>query len=105
MTKGGKGAVGIAPLGDRVLVEALDESGKEKKSAGGIIIPIAEKEERVDRGRVLAVGEGRTDKGGKLIPMNVKVGDKVLFQWGDKVTIDEKIYFLVSETSILAITK
>ena len=105
MAKVAKDNKGITPLGDRVLVEALGSDGKEKKSAGGIIIPITEKEERVDRGRVIAVGEGRTDKSGKLIPMNVKVGDKVLFQWGDKVKIDDKEYFIVSETSILAITK
>ena len=100
-----KDNLNITPLGDRVLVEALDKSGKEQKSAGGIIIPVTEKEERVDRGKVGAVGEGRTDKKGNLVPMKVKVGNKVLFQWGDKVTIDEKEYFIVSESSILAITK
>ena len=97
--------LGITPLADRVVVEPLTDTGKEKKSAAGIIIPVTEKEERVDRGKVIAVGEGRTDKDGNLIPMKVKVGNKVLFQWGDKVTIDEKEYFIVSESSILAITK
>ena len=100
-----KNNLDITPLGDRVLVEAHEGAGKEKKSAAGIIIPVAEKEERVDRGTVIAVGEGRTNKDGKVIPMKVRVGSKVLFQWGDKVTIDEKEYFIVSETSILAITK
>ena len=105
MAKSGKDNMGITPLGDRVLVEALDSGGKEKKSASGIIIPVSEKDERVDRGKVIAVGEGRIDKDGKVIPMKVKVGNKVLFQWGDKVKIEDKEYFIVSESSILAITK
>lgn len=95
--------INIAPLGDRVLVESEEQKDKEKKSVGGIIIPATEKEERVDRGKVIAVGSGRVDKAGNLVPMNVKVGNKVLFQWGDKVKIDDKEYFIVSETSILAI--
>jgi len=105
MATKGKNILNITPLGDRVVVEVLDEGGKEKKSAAGIILPSAEKEERIDRGRVVAVGEGRTNKDGALVPMKVKVGNKVLFQWGDKVKIGEKEYFIVSETSILAITK
>ncbi len=105
MAKKDTNSLGITPLADRVVVEALTDDGKEKKSAAGIIIPVAEKEDRVDRGKVVAVGEGRVDKDGNLVPMKVKVGNKVLFQWGDKVTINEKEYFIVNESSILAITK
>ena len=102
-TGGKKGK--IVPLGDRVLIRSLTEDGKEKKSAGGIIIPINSDEDKINRGTVLSVGEGRIDNNGKLVPMKDKVGAKVLFQWGDKVKIDGKEHYLVSETSILAIMK
>jgi chaperonin GroES len=97
--------INITPLGDRVLIKPEINDGKEKKSAAGIIIPVGADEDKVDRGTVIALGEGRVDSKGDLVPMNVKVGNKVLFQWGDKVKIDGEEYFVVSETSILAIIK
>ena len=65
----------IRPLHDRVVVERLDE---ERKSAGGIVIPdnVAEKP---DQGEVVAVGKGKKDDDGKVIPLDVKVGDRILF--------------------------
>jgi len=101
----GGNKINITPLGDRVLIKPQTEDGKEKKSAGGIIIPIGSAEDKVDRGTVIAVGEGRIDSKGNLVPMKIKPGNKVLFQWGDKVKIEGEEYYLVSETSILAITK
>ena len=93
----------IAPLADRVLIKVAEGESGETKSAGGIIIPVASEEKQADRGTVVAVGEGRTDSNGKLVPMKVKVGDKVVFQWGDKMTVDGEEYYIVSESSVLAI--
>lgn len=103
-TKTGK-KVPVTPLSDRVLIKPDSEQGGEKKSAAGIIIPAGSDQEKVDRGTVIAVGEGRIDSKGDLVPMKVKVGNKVIFQWGDKITIDGEDYYIVSETSILAVTK
>ena len=65
----------IRPLHDRVVVERLDE---ERKSAGGIVIP-DNMAEKPDQGEIVAVGKGKKDDQGKLIPIDVKVGDRVLF--------------------------
>ena len=94
----------IHPLADRVLIKEIDsKNGEETKS--GIIIPeTIDKEHGAHRGTVMAVGEGRFDDG-VLVPMKVKVGDTVLFQWGDKLTIDNEEYFIVNESSILAMIK
>jgi len=91
----------ISPLGDRVLVTV---SPREEKTASGIIIPDTVSDEQKDNkeGKVVAVGPGKYDDG-VLVPMQVKKGDKVLFQWGDKIEIDDVEYYMVSESSILAI--
>jgi len=65
----------IRPLHDRVIVKRIDE---ERKSAGGIVIPDTAAE-KPDQGEVIAVGKGKKTDDGKLIPLDVKVGDKVLF--------------------------
>lgn len=105
MVKKGKKGPRITPLGDRILIKPLEEKDKEKKSAAGIILPTLTSEEKVDRGHVIAVGPGRIDNSGKLITPKVKVGDTVLFQWGDKISIDGETYYIVSESSVLAVTK
>ena len=94
----------IKPLGDRVLIKELDkESGGETKS--GIIIPETVTEDKGSKkGTVIAAGEGRYEDG-KLIPVKVKVGDTVLFQWGDMLKIDGEEYYMVSESSVLAVVK
>ncbi len=93
----------VAPLGDRVLVRELKKEGE--KIVSGIIIPESANEDRGARkGEVIAVGPGKYDDG-VLVPMGVKVGDNVLFQWGDKLTIDGEEYEMVSESAILAIIK
>jgi chaperonin GroES len=65
----------IRPLHDRVIVKRIEE---ERKSAGGIVIPDTAAE-KPDQGEVIAVGKGKKDDQGKLIPLDVKVGDKILF--------------------------
>lgn len=92
----------IKPLADRVLVEPSDVD--ESKSAGGIIIPDTAKE-KPQEGVIAAVGPGRTDENGKLIMMNVKVGDKVLYSkyGGTELKYGGKDYLIMSESDILAI--
>ncbi|MDO8572252.1 MAG: co-chaperone GroES [bacterium] len=96
----------IVPLGDKVLVKPM--SGEEgKKTKSGIIIPETIDKEKPEQGKVIAVGDGRMNDEGKLLPMKVKVGDTVLFsKYGpDEVKIDGEEYFILSEGSILAIIK
>lgn len=91
----------IKPLGDRVVIEPLYE----EKKKGGIILPETVDKERPEKGRVVAVGQGRVDENGKKIAMNVKKGDKVLFtKYGpDEIKIDGKEYLIAKEENILAI--
>ena len=91
----------IKPLGDRVLVESKDD--KEQKK-GGIIIPDTAKEKPM-QGKVIAVGPGKRDDNGKIIPMNVKKGDVILLPkyGGTEVKIDDKEYQIVREDDILGI--
>ncbi|HXK31505.1 MAG TPA: co-chaperone GroES [Candidatus Paceibacterota bacterium] len=96
---------GIQPLGDRVLIRPMSEEEGAKELPSGIIIPATVDKEKTDRGVVVAVGPGKVNDEGKIVPMHIEVGDKVLFQWGDKVEIDDIEYFVVSEPSVLAILK
>lgn len=95
----------IIPLGDKVLIKPLSLEEIGKKSPAGIIIPETVDRERADRGRVIAVGAGKRDEGGKLVPLEVKEGDIVFFQWGDKIEIDNEEYYVVGESGVLAIIK
>ena len=90
------------PLHDRVLIEVLDG---EEKTAGGIIIPDTAKE-KPQEGKVVAIGSGSRTEDGKIIPMDVKVGDKVLFgKWsGTEVKIDGKEYSIMKESDIMGIS-
>ena len=89
------------PLHDRVLLRRLDSV---EKTAGGIIIPDTAKEKPME-GEVVAVGSGSRDEAGKLIPLDVKAGDQVLFsKWsGTEVTIDGKELLVVKESDIMGI--
>lgn len=91
----------IKPLSDRVLVEPKTESESRK---GGIIIPDSAKE-KPQEGKVIAVGTGKRDESGKLIPFNVKEGDVVLMPkyGGTEVKIDDKTYQIVREDDILGV--
>lgn len=96
----------IMPLGDRVLVKPLTEEAKEKTKSG-IIIPETVSKEKPEQGKVVAVGAGRRNDDGKVVPMSVKVGDTVIFsKYGpDEIKVDGEEYFILSEGSILAIVK
>jgi chaperonin GroES len=93
----------IQPLQDRVLVKTLD-TGEMKK--GGIIIPDTAKE-KPQEAEVIAIGPGRVSDDGKLIPVNVKVGDKILYgkYSGTEVTVDGTEYLFMRESDILAVLK
>jgi chaperonin GroES len=96
-----KSSFPIQPLSDKVLIK-VDET-LERMLPSGLIIPETAKQEKSDRGEVVAVGPGRLDENGKRIPMEVKVGDTVLYQWGDKIEFEGAEYYLVSESSVSAI--
>ncbi len=91
----------IRPLGDRIIVKRIKE---EEKSKGGIIIPETAKE-KPQQGIVEAVGTGRKDESGKIIPMDVKKGDKVLFgkYSGNEIKIDDQELLIMREEEILGI--
>ena len=91
----------IRPLHDRVVVERLEE---ERKSAGGIVIPdnVAEKP---DQGKVIAVGNGKILEDGKIRPLDVKVGDRILFgkYSGSTVKMEGEEYLVMREDDIMGI--
>lgn len=91
----------IKPLGDRLVVERLEE---DTKTAGGIIIPDTAKE-KPKKGKVLAVGAGAKDENGKRIPVDVQVGEVVLFtQWaGSEIKIEGKEYLVLKESDVIGI--
>ena len=89
------------PLHDRVVVKRIDA---EEKTAGGIIIPDTAKE-KPSQGEVIAVGPGGRDEAGKLIPIDIKVGDRVLFgKWsGTEVKIDGEELLIMKESDIMGV--
>lgn len=95
--------VKVRPLGDRILVKRLEE---EEVMKGGIIIPDTAKE-KPQRGEVIAVGLGRLDEEGKRVPLDVKVGDSILFgkYAGNEVTFDDEEYLIMREDDVLAIVE
>jgi chaperonin GroES len=94
-------AMRFRPLHDRVLVKRIEA---EEKSPGGIIIPDTAKE-RPQEGEVIAVGPGGRDQSGKLTPIDVKVGNRVLFgKWsGTEIKLDGIEYLIMKETDILGV--
>lgn len=94
-------ALKLRPLGDRVLVEPIE---REEMTASGIYVPETAKE-RPQEGMVVAVGPGRKDDDGKLIAMDVKTGDRVLYAkyGGTEVKLEDKKYLILKETDILAV--
>lgn len=97
--------ISIQPLHDRVVVEPIDVT-KEQTSPSGIIIPETVEKEKPEQGIVMAVGPGKFDDGARE-PMDVKVGDRVLFsKYGhDTVTVDGTEYYILSESNVLAVIK
>lgn len=97
---------GIMPLGSRVLVKPYTREEIEVKNNFGIILPEKDSKEKSEQGMVIAVGKGEYVEG-KLVPMTVKVGDKVAFsKYGyEEITAHGEDYFLIKEDAILAIIK
>jgi chaperonin GroES len=91
----------IQPLGDNVLVKPLEA---EEKTASGILLPDSAKE-KPQMGEVMSVGEGLTTPEGKLVPMKVKVGQKVMYKkWGgDEVKVNGEDWMIVKQGDILAV--
>jgi chaperonin GroES len=89
------------PLHDRVVLTRIDA---EEKTTGGIIIPDTAKE-KPQEGRVVAIGPGGRDDSGKLVPIDVKVGDRVLFgKWsGTEVKIDGIEYLIMKESDVMGV--
>ena len=89
------------PLHDRVVVERIEA---DTKSAGGIIIPDTV-QEKPSQGEIIAVGPGGRDEAGKLIPIDLKVGDRVLFgKWsGTEVKVDGVDYLIMKESDIMGV--
>jgi len=89
------------PLHDRVVIKRIEA---EEKSAGGIIIPDTARE-KPQEGRVIAAGPGGRDEAGKLIPIDVKVGDKVLFgKWsGTEIKLDGEDFLIMKESDIMGV--
>lgn len=94
----------IQPLSDHILIEPLKE---EEKTKGGILLPQSAEKERPEQGKVIATGQGKANNEGKIIPMEVRKGDIVIFtKYGpNEIKIEGKEYLIASESDILAIIK
>ena len=92
---------GLRPLGDRILVKRVKE---EERTKGGIIIPDTAKE-KPQEGEVIAVGPGARDESGKLVPLELKAGDRVLFgKWsGTEVKIDGEDLLIMKESDVMGV--
>lgn len=92
----------IKPLSDHILIEPIKE---EDKTKSGILLPETAEKEKPEQGKVIAVGPGKKTDEGKVIPIEVKVGDVVLFtKYGpNEVKVDDKEYLIAKEEDILAI--
>jgi len=92
----------IKPLSDHILIEQIKA---EEKTKSGILLPDTAEKERPEQGRVIAVGSGKKLSSGKVIPMEVKPGDKVLFaKYGpNEIKVGDKEYLIAKEEDILAI--
>ena len=91
----------IRPLQDRLIVKRLDE---EEKTAGGIIIPDSAKE-KPQEGKIVAVGKGKVGEDGKVTPLDVKKGDKILFSKyaGTEVNIEGEEHLIIREDDVLGV--
>jgi chaperonin GroES len=100
MTTKNAAAVKVGPLADRVVVRSLEDA---EQTRGGLFIPASAKE-KPQEGEILAVGPGRFDEG-KRVPMDVKVGDRVLFgkYSGTEVVIDGESLLILRESDVLAV--
>jgi chaperonin GroES len=92
----------IQPLGDRVIIKEVTDVAE--KTASGIFLPESAQDKETKKGKVVAVGPGRYEDG-NLVPMSVKVGDMVIYGWGDKVKLDGTDYVIVRENEVTAVLK
>ncbi len=94
----------IRPLADRLIVKRVEE--QEQKSAGGIIIPDTAKE-KAQEGKVIAVGRGKLNDDGKVIPLDVRTGDRILFgkYSGSEIKIDGEEHLILREEDVLGIVE
>lgn len=92
----------IKPLADYVLIEPIKE---EEKTLSGILLPQTIEKEKPEQGKIIAIGSGKKNKEGQIIPLEVKVGQKVLFtKYGpNEIKIENKKYLIAKEEDILAI--
>lgn len=92
----------IKPLSDHILIEPIKE---EEKTKTGILLPETAEREKPEQGKIIAVGPGRKTSSGKIVPLGVKVGDKVLFtKYGpNEIKVEDKEYLIAREEDILAI--
>ena len=92
----------IKPLSNNVIIEQFKE---EEKTKGGILLPQSAEKERPQQGKVVSVGPGKTNNQGKIIPMNVKKGDILLFSKysPQEIKVEDKEYLVLKEEDILAI--
>ena len=92
----------IKPLADHILIEPIKE---EEKTKAGIFLPETADKEKSEQGKIIAVGPGKKTDEGKIIPMSVKPGDRVLFsKYGpNEIKVDDKEYLIAKEEDILAI--
>jgi chaperonin GroES len=94
----------VKPLLDRVVLREI-KNDKDKKTSSGIFIPSSVNDDKGNKhGEVVALGAGRVEDG-KLVPLTVKIGDKVLYQWAEKFVLDGEDYYILRESEILAILK
>ena len=93
----------LRPLHDRILVKRVEE---ETKTAGGLIIPETAKE-KPQRGEIVAAGNGKKTEDGKILPLDIKVGDKVLFgkYSGTEIKVDGEDFLMMREDDILAVVE
>jgi len=96
-----KADIGVRPLHDRLLVRRMAE---EEKTAGGLFIPDTAKE-KPQKGEVVATGKGRSTEDGKVLPLDVKAGDKVLFSKysGTEIKLNGEEYLMMREEDILGV--
>jgi len=92
----------IKPLSNNIIIEAIKELEKTK---GGILLPQTAEKDRPQQGKVVAVGPGKTNSQGKVIPMSIKKGDTILFsKYGPhEIKVDNKDYLVLSQDDVLAI--
>jgi len=93
----------LRPLQDRIIVKRVEE---ETKTAGGLFIPETAKE-KPQRGKIVAVGNGKKTEDGKVLPLDVKVGDLVLFgkYAGTEIKVDNEEYLMMREDDLLAVVE